>query len=237
MREIVPPGIVHLWRRARGQRTTRKALNQLDDALVDILPLTAGYYLEMGANDGIQQSNTYWLEVERGWRGMLIEPSLNRYFELRANRSETNDFACVACVAFDYPHEFVKLSYADLMTTAPDLSTELPDAAAHVASAQEHLPAHQETVVFGALARPLQAVLDDAGAPATIDFFSLDVEGAELEVLKGVDHDRTRFRHLLVETRSPDKVTELLAGHGYRRRAQLSVHDYLFEDSRDPSGG
>jgi FkbM family methyltransferase len=208
------------------------ALNHLDDQLSAVLPTTPGYYLEMGANDGIQQSNTYWLEVERGWRGLLIEPSMNRYFELRANRSDRNDFACVACVDFDYPDEFVRLTYADLMTTAPALSTELPDVDGHIRDAVDHLPEHQEIVVFGALARPLQAVLDEVGAPARIDFFSLDVEGAELAVLNGVDHSRTRFAALLVETRSPEKVTELLGAEGYRHRATLSVHDHLYEDTR-----
>lgn len=226
---------MHLWQRARGQRTSRKALNHLDDQLAPVLPTWPGYYVEMGANDGIQQSNTYWLEVERGWRGLLVEPALNRYFELRANRSERNDFACVACVDFDYPDEFVKLAYADLMTTAPILSTELPDVDRHLSDAQEHLPENHETVVFGALARPLQAVLDEAGAPSRIDFFSLDVEGAELAVLNGIDHDRTRFAVLLVETRTPEKVSELLEAVGYRHRAALSVHDHLYEDIRGGS--
>jgi hypothetical protein len=77
------------------------ALNGLDDRLEAFIPRGVGYYVELGANDGIAQSNTYWLEAERGWSGLLIEPALNRYLELRANRSTRNSFVCTAYVPFD----------------------------------------------------------------------------------------------------------------------------------------
>ena len=34
-----------------------------------------GFYIELGAFDGITQSNTYFFELNRGWKGILIEPS------------------------------------------------------------------------------------------------------------------------------------------------------------------
>jgi hypothetical protein len=53
--------------------------------------------------------------VERGWSGLLIEPALNRYLELRADRSTRNSFVCTAYVPFDYADEFVHLRYGNLM--------------------------------------------------------------------------------------------------------------------------
>lgn len=39
----------------------------------------SGIYIELGAFDGVFQSNTKWLEDNYGWAGILIEPSPNKY--------------------------------------------------------------------------------------------------------------------------------------------------------------
>lgn len=51
-----------------------------------------------------------------------------------------------------------------------------------------HLDKSESTFTFGAIARPLNQILIDANAPTKIDFLSLDVEGSEIEVLKGVNY-------------------------------------------------
>lgn len=57
-----------------------------------------------------------------------------------------------------------------------------------------------------------------------VDFFSLDVEGYELEVLEGTD--TSIIDVILVETDYPSKVAELLPYH--RMEKKLTHHDYLF---------
>jgi hypothetical protein len=71
-------------------------------------------------------------------------------------------------------------------------------------------------------------LLDEANAPSVIDFLSLDVEGAELEVLKGVDFARYRFKYMLVECRNLTRLELFLAQQGYALVDRLSGHDYLF---------
>jgi len=238
---LMPPILPAVLRRLRGTTTvperTRGGLDGLDDRLEPFLDVaTPGYYVELGANDGIDQSNTLFLEREYGWRGLLIEPSLNRYLELIKNRGGAgNSFACAACVDPDYDAEFVRMTYANLMTVSSSLETDLGDSAAHIELGMQFLRDDRESVVFGATARTLQALLDDHGAPAVIDLLSLDVEGAELAVLRGVDHTRTRFRHLLVESRDIGRLRAYLIPLGYEEQAKLSVHDYLFRDTAPQS--
>ena len=50
-------------------------LNGLQDKKVlKYLPTAPGFFIEAGANDGLKQSNTFYLESRRGWRGLLVEP-------------------------------------------------------------------------------------------------------------------------------------------------------------------
>ena len=52
----------------------KPSLNALDDKLAQYLDFNNGYFVEAGANDGFKQSNTFYLENARGWKGALIEP-------------------------------------------------------------------------------------------------------------------------------------------------------------------
>jgi hypothetical protein len=80
------------------------------------------------------------------------------------------------------------------------------------------------------LAKTLNEILQGACAPNLIDFMSLDVEGAELDVLKGVDHSLYRFKYLLVECRDIARLSEYLKVKSYELIDQFDAHDYLFHD-------
>ena len=61
----------------------------------------------------------------------------------------------------------------------------------------------------------MTSLLEEAGAPELIDFLSLDVEGNELNVLKGLDFSRYGFKYLLIEARNPQDVADFLLPRGY----------------------
>jgi hypothetical protein len=56
----------------------------------------------------------------------------------------------------------------------------------------------------------------------------LDVEGGELEVLKGVNYEEYRFNVICVESRDIEMISEYLTERGYLLIRKLSQHDYLF---------
>ena len=57
------------------------ALNNLDKQLEAYCNYQDGYYVELGAHDGITQSNSFYFEKKKNWKGVLIEPSPNNYLK------------------------------------------------------------------------------------------------------------------------------------------------------------
>jgi FkbM family methyltransferase len=205
-----------------------RGLNELDRQVEKHLDLDGGFFVELGANDGVFQSNTWYYETFRNWRGVLVEPAPNLFLDCRRNRSPRNHIACAACVSFNYPHEFVKIVYSNAMSVSMGVETDLVDPHAHAELGRQFLRPGETVFAFGALARPLNDILAEAQAPELIDFLSLDVEGAEIEVLRGVDHTAYRFRRMLIECRDIGRLETFLAPLGYRLLERFNEHDYLF---------
>lgn len=203
-------------------------LNNLDEKLERWLNYDGGYFVELGANNGVDQSNTLHFEKFRNWRGVLVEPTPHNFLACKKARSAASRVFCNACTAFGYPGKYVDIAYSNLMSTPLGLDSDLADPMAHAALGRQFLAPTDENFVFGALATPLNTLLQRANAPATIDLLSLDVEGAELEVLRGVDHSQFRFRYMCIESRSLERITSYLNEYGYHFVEQLSEHDYLF---------
>ncbi len=204
------------------------SLNQLDRKLKKFVDYEGGYFVELGANDGVTQSNSLYFERYRNWRGLLIEPAPQNYLKCRQNRSPRSSVYCAACVSFDYAQEFVRIAYSNLMSTPVGLDSDIKDPHAHAKLGGQFLGSGETVFEFGAVARTLNSLLLDAEAPRLIDFLSLDVEGAELEVLKGVDHFHFRFKYILVECRDFARLNVYLESQCYRFVAKLSDQDYLF---------
>jgi len=55
------------------------ALNQLDKKMLDYINFSNGFFIECGANDGVNQSNTWYFEKYLNWHGILIEPLENNF--------------------------------------------------------------------------------------------------------------------------------------------------------------
>ena len=232
VRDILPPMLYRSLSAA--QRFLKHghyhALYGIDRQMTAYLPQEGGFYVELGANNGITQSNTLYFERRKGWRGVLIEPSMNKFLECRRNRADRNAFFCAACVPMDYPDPVVWLTYSNLMTFTQAFDSDLADSGAHVDLARTHLGKGEQPFAFPAAARTLTSILDEAGAPKLIDFLSLDVEGAEIGVLKGLDHQVYRFRYMVIECRDIEAAQSYLEGCGYALVKALSKHDYLFEN-------
>ena len=169
------------------ERYSRPALHHMDRALEAYLPSNPGVFLEAGAHDGYTQSNTYFLERHRGWSGILVEPAPTLFAKAAKRRSRSRVFEC----ALVGPENVgsVTIQFGDLTSTTLDDADH-----AELGLATSGLSGYATTVP----ARTLSDVITDAGVDR-IDFMVLDLEGREIEALRGLDHARHHVELILVE--------------------------------------
>jgi FkbM family methyltransferase len=207
-------------------------LDGLDKKLEEYINYDNGFFVELGANDGVSQSNTLYFEKFRNWRGVLIEPTPHNYLKCIQNRSKETKVLCSACVAFDYSEKFVEIVFSNLMSTPKGLESDIPNTAQHAREGLQFLDSGHVNFSFGAIARTLNSALIESGAPRLIDVLSLDVEGAEIEVLKGVDHNEFRFKFICIECRNEEKIIYYMNQIGYAFVTKISHHDLLFRNTK-----
>lgn len=205
------------------------SLHELDKQLEKYVDFDDGFYVELGANNGVTYSNSLYFEIKRNWKGVLIEPTPHNFLLCKENRSKKNHIFCNACVSFDYKEKYVDIKYADMMSISENLDLDIVDKDAHIDGGKAHLKENETVFTFGAAAITLNSLLEKAAAPKVIDFLSLDVEGAELEVLKGINFEKFSFKYMLIEVRSLKRIEDFLIEHGYVLEKQFSSHDYLFK--------
>ena len=209
------------------------SLNQIDTEISLLLKNKEGFYIEIGANDGISQSNSLFFERQKKWRGVLVEPSPVTFDFLKSNRNPSNIFFNCACVSFDFKDSFIEFNYSNLMSTTIHSKNDSNKNKVHSESGYLHLAKNEKLEKISVPAFTLEYLLDKSKAPSLIDFFSLDVEGNELEVLKGLSHIKYRFKYLVVETSDFERIRAFLSLKNYKFIRKLSVHDYLFKDLLD----
>ena len=201
-------------------------LFDLDKKLQKYLNYKNGFFIEVGANDGYNQSNTYYLEKILGWKGVLVEPIPELFKECKKNRGGSSVFN-YALVAHDFNDSFVEMHYANLRSLVDGSFKDREFEAKHI---QDGLSTQniEKSYTVKIPSRTLSSILDESCNSKQIDFLSLDVEGYELNVLKGLNLEKYRPTYILVEANSFNEVNDYLASR-YEMVEQLTHHDYLYK--------
>lgn len=163
-----------------------------------------GYFIELGACDGLYLSNTLFFERNLNWKGICIEPNDNYIKELYANRK------CNISNELVYSCEGEKVNFA------------LSDAASGIMDENIGPFTRKDQSVLK-ITTTLGNILDKFKAPNIIDYLSLDVEGQEYNILSTFPFDKYRFRCITVEHNAPHigpkqqmLIRELLEKNNYR---------------------
>lgn len=185
-----------------------------------------GVVVEVGANEPVSIYSQSWhLEDKLGWRAVLVEPNPELAEKARKLRSRAQvfEFACVGSEEIHQLSLFIPLVNGEEVTGHAAIEKNIDDHAYHN---------HREVVIR---AQTLNQVIESCGSPQ-IDVLSIDVEGAEIEVLKGLDLARHRPRLILLEDKHVYLTKHrLLKKNGYRlvKRTGLNCW-YVPVDAKRP---
>ena len=142
-----------------------------------------GVFLELGATDGFKFSNTKFFEDELSFSGILIEPHRDAYDELVKNRSNCHNFNCaissksgnVEMMTHKSGGRGYELSDTWFTNSMVDTISE--------SFKNQWFSRKRKNKIISVPSRKLSEIFEEVGVKY-IDYFSLDVEGGEYEVLK-----------------------------------------------------
>jgi len=182
----------------------------LQTKLNDIMKINNGVFIEVGANDGLFQSNTAFFEKELNWNGILIEPSLKGYLLCKQNRPKSLCFN-YACVSNDYNKTYVLGDFENNNPMASVNGVRL-----------------KNDILVKVNAITLEKILDDYEYKH-IDFLSLDTEGYEFEILKGLNLNKYRPKYMLIEiyTNDYDNLVNYLNSNGYKLHSNFTNYNKI----------
>jgi len=185
----------------------------------------SGFFVEAGASDGTSLSNTFALE-KNGWTGILIEPS--PAFNL-INQSR---FCCTDHRALGKTSDVEEKFLIDFHNQ--DNRCSAFERYFNLNSIQD-LDEEREIVHDKVKTVCLMELLEENKAPNFIEYLSLNIEGAEVEVLESVDFNRYTFGTITISHRcnhvQRSSIYGILVMNGYRLAFDAGIEDWYVHDS------
>ena len=166
-----------------------------------------GFFVEFGATNGVDLSNTYLLEKSFNWKGILAEPAKIWHESLSQNRNVKIEHSCVWSES-DKQLEFN-------MVDEPEFST-----VSSFSNCDGHSEKRKHGSVYNVTTISLNDLLEKHEAPAEIDYLSVDTEGSEFEILSNFDFSKYNISIISCEhnyTDNRQKIYSLLTQYKYRR--------------------
>ena len=198
-----------------------KSQNKQDLLVLNKLDFkTKGFFVEFGACDGITKSNTYLLEKNFNWDGIVVEPAKVYLDSLSKNRK------CIIENLIVYNSSDMLIDFNEVSN--PELSTisDFNDSDKNNFKRKFGKSYQVKTI-------SLYDLLKKNNAPNVIDFLSIDTEGSEYSILEQFKFDEYKFRVIVVEhnyTQNRQKIYDLLSKNKYKRfKTELSgIDDYYY---------
>ena len=141
-----------------------------------------GFYMDVGAHDGITINNTLYFEKYNNWTGINVEPIKTVYDKLLINRPNNININCAICNN-DGNAEFIcNVGYTEMLSGLKDCF----DDRHHQRLNYENEIFDLKTNIININTRRIESICDEYNVKH-INYLSIDVEGAELEVIKSIN--------------------------------------------------
>lgn len=172
-----------------------------------------GYFVEIGSADGMTLNNTLLLETRYNWNGICIEPNPSLFKTLSQIRKVTCLNICI-----DEREGIVEFKQDGLMGGIVSYETD---------NKPEIGPSKGDSILIKLQTQTLFSVLSNYNAPKTIDYLSIDAEGAEERILNKFPFNEYKFTCITIE-RPSQLLRDLFEKHGYVKIKEIPGLDVFY---------
>lgn len=178
-----------------------------------------GFFVEIGAYNGIDGSNCYFFEKFLNWSGIAIEPSTSQFLPLQKNRK-------CKCINKAVAKKNEKIEFIDVIEGYTQMSGI-------------NNSSYQKTLEI--IKKDLRTVLDKKIIEAAtfsdiveynylIDYLSIDVEGGEMDILESIDFNLYKIKVLSIENNYPNEINyeKYLSDKGFYYIDNVGVDEIYF---------
>lgn len=177
-----------------------------------------GFFIEIGANDGVTVSGTFGLMMN-GWSGLSVEANPSVFERLQGNLKKYPKVKCV-CVAVAPEKGTIRLYYGnnDPQGLLSTISTE----------SSAWFEKHRSVNYIEVTAVPLTELLDEQEVPLCPDLLVIDTEGMDYEILLTLDFHKYRPKLIVTEDYQPKNAMKfrLLEQAGYAFSRQVGCNTF-----------
>jgi len=178
----------------------------------------SGFFLDIGANDGVHTSNTATLEYVYNWKGICIEA--NPYLIESLTKNRPNSTIIHAATWNENTEVKLELTNSNHNNVEGHLLSRISDIERNGKYFKEHFS--QDRKIVNVQARTVTSIFESLNLiPCEIDYASIDTEGAELETLQGIDFSKINIKFMTVEFGGRKKylnqIREYLSTFGYQQ--------------------
>lgn len=178
-----------------------------------------GFFMEIGADDGVDKSNTKFFEETLEWDGICIEPSPDRFKLLETNRQ------CI-CENVAISDNEGEVEFMDISGWGKALSGIVDKYnSSHMNRIQNELknPNNKGYSIVNVKTTTLNNLLEKHNV-TDIDFCTVDTEGGEYDIIKNIDLKRFNIKIFIVENNyGDDSVNSYLTANGYEMVKKINV--------------
>lgn len=183
-------------------------------------------FLDIGAHDGVDLSNSLFFEKYRNWTGLCIEPQLTEFTKLQQNRK----CPClnIAVSNFDGETDFTYVEGPqNVLSGIPKTFNPMHSLRIKLDVARDGGAIHNTRVPV----RRLQSILDEHSL-LNIDYCSLDTEGSEFDIIQSIDFNKTDIKIFTVENNYRETtIQNFLESKGYSLFTKLQWDDVFIKKS------
>lgn len=172
-----------------------------------------GFYVDVGAHDGISINNTLYFEKNNNWTGINIEPIKNVFDKLVINRPNNINLNCAVCNNDGETDFLCNTGYTEMISGIKE-NFDIR----HLQRLQrENKQKGSTTEVIKVKTKKLETILDENNIKH-INYLSIDVEGAEFEVIKSINFNKVFIDVIGFENNYHDvsvPIVEFLKNKGF----------------------